>query len=240
MVQPLGLRERKKLRTRLLIAETARRLFAERGFDAVSVAEIARVADVSEATVFNYFPTKEDLVYQGMQAFEDELLSTIRDRPASESVIDAFGRFVLRPRGFLATEDKGAADALLAVSQMIAASPALLAREEQILARYRDSLAALLATETGAAPNDLRPQAVAAALIGLHGALIAYVRRRICQMLDIARLAEDLRSEGERALTLLRNGLADYGASPRPTIAPPDRSPRGVDGRAGRSRRPRN
>ena len=78
----LGLRERKKLRTRQLITETAARLFVERGFDAVSVASVARAAEVSEATVFNYFPTKEDLVFQGMEAFETELLNAVRDRPA--------------------------------------------------------------------------------------------------------------------------------------------------------------
>ena len=58
---------------RQLLAETARPLFAERGFEQVSVAEIARTADVSEPTVFNYFPTKEDLVYSGLERFEDEL-----------------------------------------------------------------------------------------------------------------------------------------------------------------------
>ncbi|TMM00918.1 MAG: helix-turn-helix transcriptional regulator, partial [Actinobacteria bacterium] len=61
MSQELGLRERKKQRTRELIEATARQLFIERGFEAVPVAEIARAAEVSEATVFNYFPTKEDL-----------------------------------------------------------------------------------------------------------------------------------------------------------------------------------
>src|ERR1700687_2783900 len=101
-----GLRERKKQKTRQLIAQTARRLFAERGFDAVPVAEVARAAEVSEATVFNYFPTKEDLVYQGMEAFEAELLASVRDRPADESIVAAFGRFVLAPRGFLAAPDE--------------------------------------------------------------------------------------------------------------------------------------
>src|SRR5262245_27740873 len=100
-----GLRERKKQQTRRLIADTARRLFGERGFEAVTVAEVAREADVSEATVFNYFPTKEDLFYSGLEAFEEELLSAIRDRDAGESVIAAFRRFVLKPRGLLAEKD---------------------------------------------------------------------------------------------------------------------------------------
>ena len=78
----LGLRERKKEQTRQLIAETARRLFGERGFERVTVAEIARTAEVSEQTVFNYFPTKEDLVYWRLQSFEDELL---RDDPRARA-----------------------------------------------------------------------------------------------------------------------------------------------------------
>jgi AcrR family transcriptional regulator len=61
-----GLRERKKRQTRALITEVAQRLFSERGFDAVTVAEVARAADVSEGTVYNYFPTQEDHFYAGM------------------------------------------------------------------------------------------------------------------------------------------------------------------------------
>src|ERR687888_1901998 len=94
-IQALGLRERKKRQTRELIAETARRLFAEHGFERVTVATIARAADVSEQTVFNYFPTKEDLVYWRLGAFEDELLTTIRDRTPGEAAVAAFRRFVL-------------------------------------------------------------------------------------------------------------------------------------------------
>src|SRR5919198_2957348 len=90
-----GLRERKKQQTRSAIAAAAMELFGERGFDAVSVAEVARAADVSVATVFNYFPTKEDLVYDRMEAFEEALLAAIRERAAGESVLAAFGRFIL-------------------------------------------------------------------------------------------------------------------------------------------------
>jgi len=87
-----GLRERKKQQTREVIAETARALFAERGFEAVRVSEVARAADVSEKTVFNYFPTKEDLVFWRLEAFEAEILGAVRDRAAGESALTAFRR----------------------------------------------------------------------------------------------------------------------------------------------------
>src|SRR5215831_4293548 len=181
MEAELGLRERKKLRTRQLIAETARRLFLERGFDAVPVAAVARAAEVSEATVFNYFPTKEDLVYQGMEAFETELLAAVRHRPAGEPIIAAFGRFVLQPRGLLAAGDEAAARDLTDASKMIASSPALQAREQQIFARYTASLAALIADDTSADPGDLRPWAAAHALMGIHRTLIDFVRRHLAE-----------------------------------------------------------
>src|SRR5262249_33334049 len=156
-----GLRERKKQRTRQLLSETARRLFSERGFEQVSVAEIAHEADVSEMTVFNYFPTKEDLVYSGLEIFEEELLVAIRERPSGQTVIAAFGEFILEPRGFLAANDDAAAREPIVVTRMIAASPALLAREGQIFARYIDTLAHHIAEETGARAGDLRPYVVA-------------------------------------------------------------------------------
>jgi AcrR family transcriptional regulator len=209
----LGLRERKKLRTRQLITETAMRLFAERGFDAVPVAAIARAAEVSEATVFNYFPTKEDLVYRGMEAFEDELLAAVRDRPAGESIVAAFGRFVLQPRGFLAAPDEVSARFLIAVSKMIADSPALRAREREILDRYTASLAALIAADTAAEPGDLRPWVVARALIGTHQSLIQLVRQRLAEgPVEPGEVAREVVTRGREILELLERGLAGYGA----------------------------
>jgi AcrR family transcriptional regulator len=220
MEQELGLRERKKHKTRQLIAETARMLFAERGFEAVSVAEIARAADVSQATVFNYFPTKEDLVYQGMEAFEEQLLRAVSDRPGGMGALEAFGRFALTPRGLLADDDAAGDTALVAVSRMIAASPSLLARERQILTHYADSLAAVLAEETSAGPDDLTPHVVAATLIGLHRSLIDYVRRRLAHdHVDTGQLAREVRTEGEKALRLLGQGLDGYDISQRETAA---------------------
>jgi AcrR family transcriptional regulator len=103
-----GLREKKKRHTRQLIAESALRLFIERGFDEVTVAEVAEAADVSEGTVFNYFPTKEDLFFGGRRAFESEVIEAVRGRAPGVSVIDAFRHLVLnRDRLLHLTSDQG-------------------------------------------------------------------------------------------------------------------------------------
>jgi AcrR family transcriptional regulator len=209
----LGLRERKKQRTRQLLSETARRLFSERGFENVSVAEIAHIAEVSEATVFNYFPTKEELVFSGLETFETQLLAAIRERRQGVTVIAAFSEFILEPRGFLAGTDEAKAQELMAVTRMIAASPVLLAREQQIFARYTDTLAQLIADETGTRADGVRPYVVANALIGVHRALISHVRARLNSPApNRRRLAREVRERGEAALALLADGLGDYGA----------------------------
>jgi AcrR family transcriptional regulator len=205
-----GLRERKKQRTRELIAETARQLFAERGFERVTVAEIARAAEVSDQTVFNYFPTKEDLVYWRLERFEDELLSTIRERAPGESALAAFGRFVLQQRGLLAQQDPEAREGLLELTRMITESPALLAREREIFERYTRSLAALLADETGVRADDIEPWVAANALIGVHRALLDHARRRILTGTPNTRINRELGSQAGRALAALERGLGAY------------------------------
>jgi AcrR family transcriptional regulator len=206
-----GLRERKKEQTRQLIAETARRLFAERGFERVPVAEVARAASVSEQTVFNYFPTKEDLVYWRLGSFEEELLSTIREREPGESVLAAFGRFVREPRGMLASPDEETRERLAGLARMIADSPALLAREQQIFARYTDALAALIAEEQD--EGGVEPWVVANALMGVHRALVHYSRERIVAGARHPRLARDIRAQADRALARLERGLGDYAVA---------------------------
>ena len=80
------------------------------------MAEIARAAGVAEKTVFNYFATKEDLVFWRLESFEEELLAAVRDRPPGESILDAFGRFVLQSRGLLAAKDPAAVESLRATA----------------------------------------------------------------------------------------------------------------------------
>jgi AcrR family transcriptional regulator len=213
----MGLRELKKEQTRRLIAETAWRLFADRGFDRVTVAEVAREARVAEATVFNYFRTKEDLFYFQLEAFGAGLLEAVSTRQAGEPALTAFRRYLLQSSGLLAQVEAGdsqALERLRAVSRMIAASPALLAREQRAIAGATDSLAGLIAAETGAPADDVQVQVAANALMGVHRVLIDYTRQRVLADDHPARLAADLRRLGDRAFALLEHGLGDYAPKP--------------------------
>ena len=209
----MGLREQKKQQTRQRIAETAQRMFADQGFDRATVAEIAREAEVAEATVFNYFPTKEDLFYSGLEAFGAQLVEAVTSRDASEPVLVAVRRFLLGSSGLLdqiEAGDSGALERVRTINRVISASPVLQAREQLVIARNADALAAVLAVETGVSPDDLTPQVAANALLGVHRAMIDYARRRLRDDDEPARLAADVRAHGTQAFALLEQGFGDY------------------------------
>jgi AcrR family transcriptional regulator len=203
-----GLRERKKRQTRETIAGAAMELFQARGFDAVTVADVARAADVSEKTVFNHFPTKEDLFYSRMESFAEDMLEAIRERDPGETMLDAFARFMTTERGYLASDDPLAGEQLYAVTRVITDSAALLAREERVYAGYTDMLAQLILTETQARPDDLVPWVAANAMIGLHRALVSYVRRQVLGgERDVKKISRGVRRQTKHAVALLRSGL---------------------------------
>jgi AcrR family transcriptional regulator len=207
-----GLRERKKRQTRALIAAAAHRLFSERGFDAVTVVEVARAADVSEGTVYNYFPTKEDLFYGGMEAFEAELVEAVRDRPVGEPVLDAFRRFVLDRLNRLA--DKEIAVVIATAARLVGASRSLQAREREIVASYTEALATLIAQEVDAPAGDVEASAVATALMGVQRALATDVQARALAGEHGPEFATAARSNAERAFARLEAGLADFAPKP--------------------------
>jgi AcrR family transcriptional regulator len=209
VAEKAGLRERKKEQTRELIADAARRLFDERGFDAVTVAEVAHAANVSEVTVFNYFPTKEDLFYGGMQFFEEKLLDAVRERAPGQSVLDAFRRPVLEGLKGLGSGER--AETIRAAGNLISTSEALEAHEREIVARYTRLLADELAREAGLKPGDVETIGVATALMGVQRALVDYVRSSILAGRRGPRLVADARSQAVRGFGRLENGLADYG-----------------------------
>jgi AcrR family transcriptional regulator len=205
---PTGLRERKKAQTRQLIAETARRLFAERSFERVTVADVARAADVAEQTVYNYFPTKEDLVYWRLESFEQELLAAIRDREPGVPLLEAFWQWMLQQRGLF--DEEPVSEGMSAIARVISESAALRAREQQVFERYTESLAELLASETGAEPGAIEPWVAANAVMGLHRALVGYARGRILDGARKPELARDLRARADEARAMLAAGLGDY------------------------------
>lgn len=213
----MGLRELKKEQTRQLIADTAWRLFSNRGFDQVTVAEIAREAQVAEATVFNYFASKEDLFYWPLEAFGARLVETVGSRPPGESAVAAFRRALLADGGLLAEAEGGAAQAaqrLRTVNRVIAGSPALRAREQQASNRTAEALAAVLAADAGVPESDPIPLVVANALMGAQRALLEYARRRVLSGADLTGLAAEVRQHTAAAFALLEHGLRDYEVRP--------------------------
>ena len=207
MTEQLGLRERKKLETRQRIVDAALGLFDERGFDRVPVTEIARAANVSEATVFNYFPSKEDLVYGGMQSYEERLLAAVAARPEGTSAVVAFREFVLEPRGALADDDGGASSAVARTARIIAGSETLQAREQRIVDQATDALAELIARDPSAPSSALSAWVTANALMGVNRAMTRLAQRLAAHGGSGIEIGRTVRKEGREAFELLERGV---------------------------------
>lgn len=225
----MGLREHKKVQTRQLIADTAWRLFADQGFDRVTVTEVARQAKVSPATVFNYFARKEDLFYWGLDVYGQRLVDAVAGRRSDESALSAVRRFLLDSDGLLSdgrAGDPEALDRLRTLNRVISESPCLQAREQQSIADYTKSLATLLATEMQRAPDDIGARVAANALIGVQRVLIDVVRQRVLLDDHIPELADDVRRLGMDAFALLEDGLGSYAIRGGTDVGEPRDHPR--------------
>ena len=184
----------------------------------MTVADVAREAGVSVGTVFNYFPTKEDLFYGRMQDFEAALVDAVRTRAPGESVLAAFRRFVLTGAKALADEER--AEAIATAMRIVAGSAALRARERELVARSTHALAELIAEEIGSAAGDVQPLVVAHALIGAQRALVECVHAAVRAGTRGAAAGADcsrerracVRGARARARRLRRQELAGGGA----------------------------
>jgi AcrR family transcriptional regulator len=212
-----GLRARKKRATREAIAATARWLFAERGFDAVTVAEVAAAADVSEQTVFNYFPRKEDLAFAGREEGIAMFVTAIAERPPGSSVLDVFRAMTRTVLDVLVT---GGDEDLLAAARIIRGSRAL---QERLTVRWESGAAAItaaIAETSGADDDDLVPAMVARTLWFTHRSIFLAALNGLLAEEDREQLAARLRVAADRAYDQLAGGLGDYGKaaiSPDPT-----------------------
>lgn len=147
----VGLRERKKWQSRAAIADAALAMFAERGFEATTVAEIAREAGVSPATVARYFPSKESLLFPERDVNTASIRAAILARPAQESPYLA----VTNALGEATPLDPGGHRRLLLSRQAIARSPLLRGQASTLLGTWRDTIAEA-AVARGASPSDAR------------------------------------------------------------------------------------
>lgn len=207
-VWDVGLRERKKLQTKQLIYRTAMELFAERGFDAVSVVEIAERAGVSKMTVFNYFPTKEDLVVGPMEEQVGDAASTVGDRLPGESVVRASRRVFLERLARRAPESGLLDDPLfLQVMDVVRQTPALVARIYRFQLEAEERLAAELEKES---PGDLRARVAASQIMGLWRTLQIENTRAVFLGASADEAYPDAVSKAELGFELLEKGLGDY------------------------------
>ncbi|GAA2394867.1 helix-turn-helix domain-containing protein [Dactylosporangium salmoneum] len=169
-----GLRERKKARTRQALSDAATRLFAERGFEAVTVAEIAAAADVGVGTVFNYFRAKEDLFFDRADAIEAGLVDAVATRPPGRSVTAAFRRWHEAELDFML--DPRAEEPIRRYFTAIAASHSLQTAEHALFCRLQSALAGAARVPTPSPPADPMPDILAALLMALHRAVLDAVR----------------------------------------------------------------
>jgi AcrR family transcriptional regulator len=183
-----GLRERRKQANRELIAATAARLFAERGYERVAVIDVARAADVSEQTVYNHFPTKEHLVLDRDEELRDRLVEHVRGRPPGMSPADAIRPDALQWVDAMATMSRDQIRGGL--GYLAVNSPTVRRLSLAMTDRHADALAAALA------PTFPQP-----AVAKLHAVALAWVfqtitdetGRRARRGHSAARIARELR-----------------------------------------------
>jgi len=173
MIEGVGLRERKKQRTRRTLVETALRLFQEQGFDQTTVAAIAAAADVSVKTFFNYFPSKEDVVFADSRLRMETTLQVVAERAPDDDLDALLQRVVERVLALIRSSETDVDPALLpARIRLLREVPALQARALQLIYVTQRRLAEALAE----AYPDRLDRVTAAAVVGsLVGAAQAAV-----------------------------------------------------------------
>jgi AcrR family transcriptional regulator len=206
-----GLRERKKRLTRQRISDTATTMFLTRGFDHVKVSEVAARAGVSEKTVYNYFPTKESLVFDHADEQIERIAQSLRDRDRSESPTKAIvSALKLDLAQFEWITSELTEIYMPRFAEMVAATPALQAAWNEIRYRLVEVAREVLAESAGIDPREPEPLVAAHALAALHELAYEALVRHVAAGLKGAELRAAVESEIDRAARLLDTGLWSF------------------------------
>ncbi len=210
-----GLRARKKRRTRQEISDVATRLFAERGFEPVTLSEIAAAADVSVKTIFNHFGSKEDLYFDRADELRDALVGTVTGRPPGTTVLAAL-RVLLTENlvpfpglGWEGLEDRARAEEFRRFMATQDRSPALRARRLTLGEELGDHLAGALAAELGRGAEDPAIRALATMLVALLHLRDRVLRGAVAEGVAPEILRRRVTSVVEDAIARLEAAFAD-------------------------------
>ncbi|WP_410656650.1 TetR/AcrR family transcriptional regulator [Amycolatopsis sp. lyj-112] len=203
----VGLRELKKQETRQLISDHATVLFIAKGFEETTIAEIAASARVAKKTVTNYFPRKEDLALDQHEEFTNGLAKAVGSRKAGESALAALRHTFLDA---VAEHSPVIGFTGPVFAKMVLESPTLTARLRELHELREEALATQLATETGAAADDVTPIMAAAELNAIDRVLFREVLRRSGAGESNEDIAVALTKATKRAFELLEPSFGDY------------------------------
>jgi AcrR family transcriptional regulator len=217
-------RARKKAQTRELIRSVARRLFADRGFDTVTIADIARASDVAVQTVFNHFATKEELFFDGRTPWVESLAESVRMREPSVAPLSALRAHLVDTVGELTGShrcpDRRQYIATLEASDGLRTYERELVHQAEL--NLREALLDAWAADPGVAPADPESAApvIAAIWVAAGRSLIVMRRPQLTDGADPERAAETARSMADRVLRQLERGASAVHGPVRSTAEP--------------------
>jgi AcrR family transcriptional regulator len=189
-----GLRERKKLKTRIAIRRATYRLISEQGYEATTIEQIAEAAEVSPSTVFRYFPTKEDIVLT--DEYDPIMEAELRARPAGEDPLDSIRAVLTQGLAAFIEEER---EEVIQRTRLMVEVPAIRARMTETMATTSELLVHALADRTGRSRDDLDVRVFTAAVLGAVREVMLYWAARDHK--------DDLIALLDRALTTIQGGL---------------------------------
>jgi AcrR family transcriptional regulator len=210
------LRERKKRLMRQQLSDTATVMFLERGFDAVRVTEIAEACGVSQKTVFNYFPTKESLILDRLEATMASLRTGLADPgvPPVQAALQILDRELGALTSWLAAQDDSvqAAAMIQRFGTLIAATPSLRAYQSDMTGQFVAAAAAILAERAAMSADDPEPQIAATALLGLWHIQFQALSKYLDGTRTPAQGRQAVTADVRRAAHLIDTGLGSFAA----------------------------